>query len=178
MKLNIYSSLLKKLGLLTRAQKILCAQCVCVVECNVRIQFWLECADATSEISLTRGLCWSVAFGMLTLFLIIFMETDIILWINYFISPIWIHLKTISGGEMKRLSVATELITNPPVIFLDEPTSGLDSFLAQIVIDSLAALGCSSKIERLFIYLPRHYFVNLPSWRNSTIIISGALRVA
>ena len=33
--------------------------------------------------------------------------------------------KTISGGEMKRLSFAAEILTDPPIIFCDEPTSGL-----------------------------------------------------
>lgn len=46
----------------------------------------------------------------------------------------------ISGGERKRVSVAVELVTRPPLIFLDEPTSGLDSTAALELMKTLKDL--------------------------------------
>ncbi|ETP55307.1 hypothetical protein F442_00093 [Phytophthora nicotianae P10297] len=50
-------------------------------------------------------------------------------------------LRGISGGEKKRLVFASEILTNPAVLFVDEPTSGLDSCMARAVVQQLKQLA-------------------------------------
>ena len=43
----------------------------------------------------------------------------------------------ISGGEKRRISICSELIASPKLIFLDEPTTGLDAATAVSIVRSL-----------------------------------------
>jgi ABC-type multidrug transport system ATPase subunit len=47
----------------------------------------------------------------------------------------------LSGGQKKRISIATELISQPKVIFLDEPTSGLDPGMDKAIMNLLKDLS-------------------------------------
>lgn len=50
---------------------------------------------------------------------------------------------------MRRVTLATELINYPSILFCDEPTSGLDSYMAETVIRTLRVLvRLSSAIHR------------------------------
>ena len=62
--------------------------------------------------------------------------------------------KTISGGERKRLSFATQILEQPPLLFCDEPTSGLDSYLANQVVLSLRKIAESGTTVLCTIHQP------------------------
>jgi len=63
-------------------------------------------------------------------------------------------VRGISGGERKRLSIACEMISSPPVIFMDEPTSGLDSYQAAQVVHFLRKLADNGKTVVTVIHQP------------------------
>lgn len=55
--------------------------------------------------------------------------------------------KGLSGGQKKRLGVASRLVTDPKILFLDEPTSGLDSALSYEVINYIKAIGKRNNVR-------------------------------
>jgi ABC transport system ATP-binding/permease protein len=52
-----------------------------------------------------------------------------------------IRVRNLSGGQRKRVSIAMELLTSPPLLLLDEPTSGLDPNLDRQIMTSLRAIA-------------------------------------
>lgn len=47
----------------------------------------------------------------------------------------------LSGGELKRLNIATELLGRPRILFMDEPFTGLDSTLARTVLSTVREIA-------------------------------------
>jgi len=52
---------------------------------------------------------------------------------------------TLSGGEKKKVCIATVLVNNPDVLLLDEPTAGLDPRTQLWLVELLQELGRSGK---------------------------------
>ncbi|DAZ97784.1 TPA: hypothetical protein N0F65_009530 [Lagenidium giganteum] len=64
------------------------------------------------------------------------------------------RIRGISGGERKRLSFATEVLTNPSLLFVDEPTSGLDSLMAKSVVAQLQQMARDGRTVIATIHQP------------------------
>ena len=62
----------------------------------------------------------------------------------------------LSGGEKRRLSIGTQMISNPSIMFLDEPTTGLDAYSAYLVVKTIKKLAQNDgRIFVMSIHQPR-----------------------
>ncbi|PRQ44774.1 putative sulfate-transporting ATPase [Rosa chinensis] len=80
------------------------------------------------------------------------------------------HLRGISNGEKRRLSICIEILTQPHVLLLDEPTSGLDSASSFFVIWALRNIAQHGRIVICSIHQPSSDVFNL---FNDLILIAG-----
>ncbi|KAH9411818.1 ABC-2 type transporter [Ordospora pajunii] len=69
------------------------------------------------------------------------------------------YIRSLSGGEKKRVSIGVELLGDPSIIFCDEPTSGLDSFNAVNILSLLKDLARMGKTILVTIHQPSYEMI-------------------
>lgn len=91
-------------------------------------------------------------------------------------------IRGISGGQLKRLSIAVEIVHLPSVIFLDEPTTGLDSAIAFEVMAAVRNLANQQRTALCTIHAPSQatfdLFDTLLLLAKGRVIYYGAVREA
>jgi len=79
----------------------------------------------------------------------------------------------LSGGQLKRVNVAQELLTKPSLLFLDEPTSGLDPGLDKSVMEQMRDLAHDGRT----VIVVTHSVANLDTCDRLLVLVPGG-RVA
>jgi ABC-2 type transport system ATP-binding protein len=84
------------------------------------------------------------------------------------------RVKTLSGGQRRRLDLALALVGDPDLIFLDEPTTGFDPAARRAawrLVESLRGLGRT-------IVLTSHYMDEVQHLADRAIVLAGGRIVA
>ena len=81
--------------------------------------------------------------------------------------------KKLSGGQMRRLSIALAIISDPKILFLDEPTLGLDVKARKILWEIIEKLK-----SKMTIVLTTHYLEEVEHLADKIGVISrGKIKV-
>ena len=75
----------------------------------------------------------------------------------------------LSGGQLKRVNVALELLTKPSLLFLDEPTSGLDPGLDKSVMEHMRDLAHDGRT----VIVVTHSVANLDVCDRLLVLVPG-----
>lgn len=82
------------------------------------------------------------------------------------------HVKVLSGGQKRRLSLALELVTDPVLLLCDEVTSGLDPKSEQEIVELMHSL---SRNEHRLVVNVTHSLANLDLYDSVLVLDSGSV---
>ncbi len=84
-------------------------------------------------------------------------------------------VKTLSGGQRRRLDIALGLVHTPPLVFLDEPTTGLDPQSRSNMWDHIRRLRDDAGST---VFLTTHYLDEADALCDRILVIDAGLIVA
>jgi ABC-2 type transport system ATP-binding protein len=84
-------------------------------------------------------------------------------------------VKTLSGGQRRRLEIALGLVHEPPLVFLDEPTTGLDPQSRSNLWDHIRSLRADLGTT---VFLTTHYLEEADALCDRVFIIDHGVIVA
>jgi ABC-2 type transport system ATP-binding protein len=84
------------------------------------------------------------------------------------------RVKTLSGGQQRRLDVGLGIIGNPELLFLDEPTTGLDPAARRTTWDLIRALSS----EGTTVVLSSHYMDEVEALAHNVAVLARGRLVA